>query len=135
MGQTAICQPRFHVWILGNPISCCSSPLLYLCFDRTLKTCSPFLIPFRVFPPLILQAYEKQKQAQKSSSRLESKSEEREKVERFKTRENSIVSKPINPFTSGTRSLNMMHGLSLCCNVTRGVASSSSRSRHYGIVR
>ncbi|XP_008288432.1 nitric oxide synthase-interacting protein [Stegastes partitus] len=48
-----------------------------------------------------MKAYEKQKQAQKSSSQLESKSEERERVERFKTRENSIVSKPINPFTSG----------------------------------
>nr|XP_020464022.1 nitric oxide synthase-interacting protein [Monopterus albus]XP_020464023.1 nitric oxide synthase-interacting protein [Monopterus albus]XP_020464024.1 nitric oxide synthase-interacting protein [Monopterus albus] len=48
-----------------------------------------------------MKAYEKQKQAQKSTSRLESKSEERERVERFKTRENSIVSKPINPFTSG----------------------------------
>ncbi|XP_037648811.1 nitric oxide synthase-interacting protein [Sebastes umbrosus] len=48
-----------------------------------------------------MKAYEKQKKAQKSSSQLESKSEERERVERFKTRENSIVSKPINPFTSG----------------------------------
>lgn len=48
-----------------------------------------------------MKAYEKQKQAQKSDSRLESKSEERERAERFKTRENSIVSKPINPFTSG----------------------------------
>ncbi|XP_068434287.1 nitric oxide synthase-interacting protein [Clinocottus analis] len=48
-----------------------------------------------------MKAYEKQKQAQKSNSQLESKSEERERVERFKTRENSIVSKPINPFTSG----------------------------------
>ncbi|KAK9535874.1 hypothetical protein VZT92_008228 [Zoarces viviparus] len=48
-----------------------------------------------------MKAYEKQKQAQKSSSQLESKSEERERVERFKTRENSIVSKPINPFKSG----------------------------------
>ncbi|XP_029293031.1 nitric oxide synthase-interacting protein [Cottoperca gobio] len=48
-----------------------------------------------------MKAYEKQKQAQKSNSRLESKSVERERVERFKTRENSIVSKPINPFTSG----------------------------------
>ncbi|TKS88147.1 Nitric oxide synthase-interacting protein E3 ubiquitin-protein ligase NOSIP [Collichthys lucidus] len=46
-------------------------------------------------------AYEKQKQTQKSNSQLESKSEERECVERFKTRENSIVSKPINPFMSG----------------------------------
>lgn len=48
-----------------------------------------------------MKAYEKQKKAQKSNSQLESKSEERERVERFKTRENSIVSKPINPFTSG----------------------------------
>uniref|UniRef100_A0A3B4V2L8 Nitric oxide synthase-interacting protein n=1 Tax=Seriola dumerili TaxID=41447 RepID=A0A3B4V2L8_SERDU len=51
-----------------------------------------------------MKAYEKQKQAQKSSSQLESKSEERERVERFKTRENSIVSKPINPFTSASTS-------------------------------
>ncbi|CAI5682374.1 unnamed protein product [Oreochromis niloticus] len=48
-----------------------------------------------------MKAYEKQKQAQRSSNQLESKSEERERVERFKTKENSIVSKPINPFTSG----------------------------------
>ncbi|XP_019123300.1 nitric oxide synthase-interacting protein [Larimichthys crocea] len=48
-----------------------------------------------------MKAYEKQKQTQKSNSQLESKSEERERVERFKTRENSIVSKPINPFMSG----------------------------------
>nr|AKC57336.1 nitric oxide synthase-interacting protein [Dicentrarchus labrax] len=64
----------------------------------------PFLNTFftrRQKLPKKLKAYEKQKQAQKSSSQLESKSEERERVERFKTRENSIVSKPINPFTSG----------------------------------
>uniref|UniRef100_A0A667Z9V4 Nitric oxide synthase-interacting protein n=2 Tax=Euacanthomorphacea TaxID=123369 RepID=A0A667Z9V4_9TELE len=54
-----------------------------------------------VFCPPMRQAYEKQKQAQKNDSQLESKSEERERVERFKTKENSIVSKPINPFTSG----------------------------------
>ncbi|XP_061606400.1 nitric oxide synthase-interacting protein [Phyllopteryx taeniolatus] len=48
-----------------------------------------------------MKAYEKHKQAQKKDSQLDSKSEEREKVEKFKTRENSIVSKPINPFTSG----------------------------------
>ncbi|XP_061892350.1 nitric oxide synthase-interacting protein [Entelurus aequoreus] len=48
-----------------------------------------------------MKLYEKQKQAMKNDSKLESKSEEREKVEKFKTRENSIVSKPINPFTSG----------------------------------
>ncbi|XP_072225829.1 nitric oxide synthase-interacting protein [Leuresthes tenuis] len=48
-----------------------------------------------------MKAYEKQKQAQKSSMQVESKSEERQRVERFKSSENSIVSKPINPFTSG----------------------------------
>ncbi|XP_041634542.1 nitric oxide synthase-interacting protein isoform X1 [Cheilinus undulatus] len=51
-----------------------------------------------------MKAYEKQKAAQRSSSQLESKSEERERMERFKKRENSIVSKPINPFTSGQTS-------------------------------
>ncbi|XP_077413426.1 nitric oxide synthase-interacting protein isoform X4 [Vanacampus margaritifer] len=50
-----------------------------------------------------MKAYEKQKQAQKNDSQLESKSEEREKVEMFKSRENSIVSKPINPFISGEK--------------------------------
>ncbi|XP_056461574.1 nitric oxide synthase-interacting protein [Gadus chalcogrammus] len=48
-----------------------------------------------------MKAYEKQKKAQKSDSNLESKSGERAQMERFKTRESSIVSKPINPFTSG----------------------------------
>lgn len=47
-----------------------------------------------------MKAYEKQKQAQKTTSQSESKSVEREKVEKFKTSENNIVSKPINPFTS-----------------------------------
>ncbi|KAM9844182.1 nitric oxide synthase-interacting protein [Aulostomus maculatus] len=47
-----------------------------------------------------MKAYEKQKQVQKNNNQLESKSEERDRVEKFKTRENSIVSKPINPFTS-----------------------------------
>ncbi|XP_032443241.1 nitric oxide synthase-interacting protein [Xiphophorus hellerii] len=50
-----------------------------------------------------MKAYEKQKQALKSTNQLESKSEERQRVERFKTSENSIVSKPINPFTSGQK--------------------------------
>ncbi|XP_041858760.1 nitric oxide synthase-interacting protein [Melanotaenia boesemani] len=50
-----------------------------------------------------MKAYEKQKRAQKSSKQLESTSEERHTVERFKTSENSIVSKPINPFTSGQK--------------------------------
>ncbi|KAM4531535.1 nitric oxide synthase-interacting protein isoform 2-T5 [Odontesthes bonariensis] len=48
-----------------------------------------------------MKTYEKQKKAQKSSMQVESKSEERQRVERFKSSENSIVSKPINPFTSG----------------------------------
>ncbi|KAM3598387.1 uncharacterized protein V6R79_017365 [Siganus canaliculatus] len=47
-----------------------------------------------------MKAYEKQKQAVKSNIQHESKSEERQKVEKFKARENSIVSKPINPFMS-----------------------------------
>lgn len=38
---------------------------------------------------------------QKSTTQHQSKSEEREKVEKFKTTENSIVSKPINPFMFG----------------------------------
>ncbi|XP_035254093.1 nitric oxide synthase-interacting protein [Anguilla anguilla] len=49
-----------------------------------------------------MKAYEKQKRAQKSDSQLESTSGERERVEKFKKRENSIVSKPINPFTAAT---------------------------------
>ncbi|CAG14468.1 unnamed protein product, partial [Tetraodon nigroviridis] len=48
------------------------------------------------------KAYEKQKQTQKSTTQLESKSGEREKVEKFKVTENSIVSKPINPFMLGS---------------------------------
>ncbi|XP_051741471.1 nitric oxide synthase-interacting protein isoform X2 [Ctenopharyngodon idella] len=47
-----------------------------------------------------MKAYEKQKQALKSEGQLESKSEERDRAEKFKQRENNIVSKPINPFTS-----------------------------------
>ncbi|TNM94290.1 nitric oxide synthase-interacting protein [Takifugu rubripes] len=48
-----------------------------------------------------MKAYEKQKQTRKSTTQLQSKSGEREKVEKFKTTENSIVSKPINPFMFG----------------------------------
>uniref|UniRef100_A0A1A8MUP2 Nitric oxide synthase-interacting protein n=2 Tax=Nothobranchius pienaari TaxID=704102 RepID=A0A1A8MUP2_9TELE len=48
-----------------------------------------------------MKAYEKQKQALRNNNQLESKSEERQKVEKFKSSENSIVSKPINPFASG----------------------------------
>lgn len=69
--------------------------------SQTQKNKRTIFIPQSFFP-LLLQAFEKQKKAQKNTSQLESKSEERERVERFKTRENSIVSKPINPFTSGT---------------------------------
>lgn len=54
--------------------------------------------PLQVF---CLKAYEKQKQTRKSTTQLQSKSGEREKVEKFKTTENSIVSKPINPFMFG----------------------------------
>lgn len=67
------------------------------------------------FPSCLVQAYEKQKKVQESNSQLESKSEERERVERFKTRENSIVSKPINPFTSG-----------ICPNIVRLMCSRCS---------
>lgn len=59
-------------------------------------SCLILLIKFCCF-----KAYEKQKQTRKNTTQLESKSEEREKVERFKTTENSIVSKPINPFMFG----------------------------------
>ncbi|KAL1278199.1 hypothetical protein QQF64_024872 [Cirrhinus molitorella] len=48
-----------------------------------------------------MKAYEKQKRALKSEGQQESTSEERERAEKFKQRENNIVSKPINPFTSG----------------------------------
>lgn len=75
------------------------------------------------FLPWFLQAYEKQKQAQRSSNQLESKSEERERVERFKTKENSIVSKPINPFTSGAC---MTVKIYLTMLATRGNQSSDS---------
>ncbi|XP_062388190.1 nitric oxide synthase-interacting protein [Sardina pilchardus] len=48
-----------------------------------------------------MKAYEKQKKAQRSENHLEATSEQRERVENFKKNEGSIVSKPINPFTSG----------------------------------
>uniref|UniRef100_A0A8C6UED9 Nitric oxide synthase-interacting protein n=1 Tax=Neogobius melanostomus TaxID=47308 RepID=A0A8C6UED9_9GOBI len=47
-----------------------------------------------------MKAFEKQKQALKSTGQSESKSAEKEKVEKFKTSESNIVSKPINPFAS-----------------------------------
>lgn len=67
-------------------------------------SCLTWLIEFCCFLRLFscrFKAYEKQKQTQKSSTQLESKSGEREKVEKFKVTENSIVSKPINPFMLG----------------------------------
>ncbi|KAG5279965.1 hypothetical protein AALO_G00083480 [Alosa alosa] len=48
-----------------------------------------------------MKAYEKQKKAQRSENHLEATSEQRERVKNFKKNEGSIVSKPINPFTSG----------------------------------
>lgn len=68
----------------------------FFCQLRSVFFCLTLLIKFCCF-----KAYEKQKQTQKSTTQLESRSEEREKVEKFKTTENSIVSKPINPFMFG----------------------------------
>jgi len=48
-----------------------------------------------------MKAYEKQKKAQRSENHLEATSEQRTCVANFKKNEGSIVSKPINPFTSG----------------------------------
>ncbi|NP_001188182.1 nitric oxide synthase-interacting protein [Ictalurus punctatus] len=48
-----------------------------------------------------MKAYEKQKKALRSEGQLESGSGEREKIEKFKNKESSIVSKPINPFITG----------------------------------
>ncbi|KAL4617826.1 nitric oxide synthase-interacting protein [Arapaima gigas] len=47
-----------------------------------------------------MKAYEKQKQALKKENLLQSRSDERDTIEKFKTKENSIVSKPINPFAA-----------------------------------
>ncbi|KAK2832729.1 hypothetical protein Q5P01_016618 [Channa striata] len=74
-----------------------------------------------------MKAYEKQKQAQKSNSQLESKSEERERVERFKTNENTIVSKPINPFTSGQKK-GSAKGPTDSSSAESSIASSSATS-------
>nr|XP_057904630.1 nitric oxide synthase-interacting protein [Doryrhamphus excisus] len=76
-----------------------------------------------------MKLYEKQKQAMKNDSKLESKSEEREKVEKFKTRENSIVSKPINPFTSGqNRGGDKGSSSSAAAATSSGSVASSSQS-------
>uniref|UniRef100_A0A3Q3W226 Nitric oxide synthase-interacting protein n=1 Tax=Mola mola TaxID=94237 RepID=A0A3Q3W226_MOLML len=72
-----------------------------------------------------MKAFEKQKQVQKSNNQLESKSEERQKVERFKTRENSIVSKPINPFSSGQ---DKGSGMGSSAESSTGSAATSSQS-------
>uniref|UniRef100_A0A3B5LTG9 Nitric oxide synthase-interacting protein n=1 Tax=Xiphophorus couchianus TaxID=32473 RepID=A0A3B5LTG9_9TELE len=90
----------------------CQDPVVTYDMDICMKS-RPFLNTFLLrnilsnscvnVPSVARQAYEKQKQALKSTNQLESKSEERQRVERFKTRENSIVSKPINPFTSGQK--------------------------------
>ncbi|KAF7697685.1 nitric oxide synthase-interacting protein [Silurus meridionalis] len=48
-----------------------------------------------------MKAYEKQKKVLRSEGQLESGSEQREKIEKFRNKESSIVSKPINPFISG----------------------------------
>uniref|UniRef100_A0A671RF71 Nitric oxide synthase-interacting protein n=1 Tax=Sinocyclocheilus anshuiensis TaxID=1608454 RepID=A0A671RF71_9TELE len=58
---------------------------------------------------------------QKFEGQLESKSEERERAEKFKQRENNIVSKPINPFTSGSQK-----GSSSSTSSDTGASSSSS---------
>uniref|UniRef100_A0A3P9MH11 Nitric oxide synthase-interacting protein n=1 Tax=Oryzias latipes TaxID=8090 RepID=A0A3P9MH11_ORYLA len=78
------------------------------CCCLSLQPCKdPVVTYVRLCPPPALRhsqqqpAYEKQKQAQKSSNQLESQSEEIQKVEKFKSSESSIVSKPINPFMSG----------------------------------
>uniref|UniRef100_A0AAX7SCV0 Nitric oxide synthase-interacting protein n=1 Tax=Astatotilapia calliptera TaxID=8154 RepID=A0AAX7SCV0_ASTCA len=71
------------------------------CCCLSLQPCRDPVVTYVFYSNTQTPAYEKQKQAQRSSNQLESKSEERERVERFKTKENSIVSKPINPFTSG----------------------------------
>uniref|UniRef100_A0A672QZH7 Nitric oxide synthase-interacting protein n=1 Tax=Sinocyclocheilus grahami TaxID=75366 RepID=A0A672QZH7_SINGR len=71
-----------------------------------------------------MKAYEKQKRALKSEGQLESKSEERERAEKFKQRENNIVSKPINPFTSGMKT--RQGGLNLNKFKDEGTSSSSS---------
>ncbi|XP_007575670.1 PREDICTED: nitric oxide synthase-interacting protein [Poecilia mexicana] len=73
-----------------------------------------------------MKAYEKQKQALKSTNQLESKSEERQRVERFKTSENSIVSKPINPFKSGQKKESEASSSGEASNA--GPAPSSSQS-------
>ncbi|XP_056609883.1 nitric oxide synthase-interacting protein [Triplophysa dalaica] len=71
-----------------------------------------------------MKAYEKQKQALKGEGQLESK--ERERAEKFKERENNIVSKPINPFTSGQSKDEGNQASSSSSNSSAGEASTAS---------
>ncbi|XP_066564945.1 nitric oxide synthase-interacting protein isoform X3 [Amia ocellicauda] len=48
-----------------------------------------------------MKAYEKQKRAQSSEEKLLSRAPQDSRVQRFLKREGSIVSKPLNPFTTG----------------------------------
>lgn len=73
-----------------------------------------------------MKAYEKQKQALKSEGQLESKSEERQRAEKFRQRENNIVSKPINPFTSGKSKDDESQKGSTSSDTSAGESSSSS---------
>ncbi|XP_037545280.1 nitric oxide synthase-interacting protein [Nematolebias whitei] len=77
-----------------------------------------------------MKAYETQKKALKNNNQLESKSEERQKAERFKTSENNIVSKPINPFASGQNKDNEVGGSQNSSgeSSTAAAATSSSQS-------
>ncbi|XP_026871478.2 nitric oxide synthase-interacting protein [Electrophorus electricus] len=75
-----------------------------------------------------MKAYEKQKRALKSEDRLESCSEEREKVEKFKKREGSIVSKPINPFITVSPSGSVASAASSSSASATGESSSFSSS-------
>nr|ALM23439.1 nitric oxide synthase-interacting protein [Clarias batrachus] len=81
-----------------------------------------------------MKAYEKQKKALRSQGQLESGSGEREKIEKFKDKESSIVSKPINPFITGqstdtssspSGSLSSLSSLSSASASTESTSSSS----------
>ncbi|XP_076852341.1 nitric oxide synthase-interacting protein [Brachyhypopomus gauderio] len=72
-----------------------------------------------------MKAYEKQKRALRSEDRLESSSEEREKVEKFKKKEGSIVSKPINPFITVSPSSSVTSATSSSSASAAGESSSS----------
>ncbi|TSQ24023.1 Nitric oxide synthase-interacting protein [Bagarius yarrelli] len=84
------------------------------------------LVVFKVFVVVVL-AYEKQKKALRSEGQLESGSEEREKIEKFRSKESSIVSKPINPFITGQSKVVVPAGSSPSGSVM-SLSSSSSAS-------